>query len=162
MLESSPLGLMTNEGDFSTGMKLTGSKDSTVTKNYSQQKIKKSQVQYSANQLTCNFENAKQRKMKIVFLVSNNDIAFRYELATMGERFSCVVEKEATGYKFPSVTTTFLSPMMAPMTGFARTAPSYESGYQADAPMASAHCTERRLCFSRIFSCGRSWLGAAL
>ena len=45
------------------------------------------------------------------------------------------MESETTGFNFPSITTTFLSPMMAPMTGFARTAPSYESGYEADGPL---------------------------
>jgi hypothetical protein len=48
---------------------------------------------------------------------------------------ACVVEKEVTGYKFPSTTTSFLSPMMSAMTGFARTAPSYEATYTADVAM---------------------------
>src|SRR5690606_9308699 len=55
-----------------------------------------------------------------------------YELPAWGETMACVVTEEATGYKFPSFTTSFLSPMMTPMTGFARTAPSYESSYTAD------------------------------
>ena len=156
MLENSPLGLITNEGDFSTGIKYIAREDTTIDKNYTQAKIKKSQVHYVANQLTCNFENAQQRKMKIVFRVSDNDIAFRYELATMGERFSCVVEKEATGYKFPASTTTFLSPMMAPMTGFARTAPSYESGYQADAPMISTNFRNEGFVFPGLFHVGNN------
>lgn len=159
MLENSPLGLTTNEGDFSAGMKLLLSRDSTIKKNYTEQKIKKSQVQYTANQLTCSFANGKQRKMNVVFQVSDNNIAFRYELPTMGERFSCVVEKEATGYKFPSVTTTFLSGMMTPMTGFARTAPSYESGYQADAPMASANARKNGFVFPALFRVGdKGWV----
>lgn len=154
MLENSPLGLNTNEGDFSTGMKYISKEDSTIDKTYPQAKIKKSQVHYVANQLTCNFENAHQHKLKIIFRVSNNDIAFRYELAVMGQRFSCVVEKEATGYKFPVGTTTFLSPMMAPMTGFARTAPSYESGYQADAPMINANFRNEGFVFPGLFHIG--------
>jgi hypothetical protein len=154
MLENSPLGLVTNEADFSTGMKYISREDTTIDKTYTQAKIKKSQVHYVANQLTCNFENAQQRKMKILFRVSDNDIAFRYELAPMGERFSCVVEKEATGYKFPAGTTTFLSPMMDPMTGFARTAPSYESGYQADAPMGAGNFRGEGYVFPGLFHVG--------
>ncbi|MEO6721826.1 MAG: glycoside hydrolase family 97 catalytic domain-containing protein [Ferruginibacter sp.] len=154
MLENSPLGLITNEGDFSTGMKYIGREDTTIDKVYTQAKIKRYEVHYTANQLTCNFENARQHKMKIVFRVNNNNIAFRYELATMGQRFSCVVEKEATGYKFPAVTTTFLSPMMAPMTGFARTAPSYESGYQADAPMINTNFRNDGFVFPGLFHVG--------
>ncbi|MES2775649.1 MAG: glycoside hydrolase family 97 catalytic domain-containing protein [Bacteroidota bacterium] len=156
MLDNSPLGLKTNEGDFSLGMKYIGSEDSSIDKTYTQAKIKKAEVHYVANQVTCSFENAQQRKLKIVFRVSDNDIAFRYELATMGQRFACVVEKEATGYKFPAATTTFLSPMMAPMTGFARTAPSYESGYQADAPMVGTNFRSEGFVFPGLFHVGNS------
>lgn len=132
MLENSPLGLTTNEGDFSGGMKYLSKEEGVVDKWYKQDKIKKSDIHYVANKLTATFENARKKKISIAFQVSNNDIAFRYELPSWGERMSCVVEKEATGFKFPVQTTTFLSGMMSPMTGFARTAPSYESGYEAD------------------------------
>ncbi len=132
MLENSPLGLTTNEGDFSGGMKYLSKEEGVVDKSYKQDKIKKSDIHYVANKLTATFENARKKKISIAFQVSNNDIAFRYELPSWGERMSCVVEKEATGFKFPVQTTTFLSGMMSPMTGFARTAPSYESGYEAD------------------------------
>ncbi|OLY94570.1 Glycosyl-hydrolase 97 C-terminal, oligomerisation [Cnuella takakiae] len=154
MLENSPLGLQTNEGDFSTGMKYISKAEDVVNKNYNEEKIKKSQVRYTANKLTCLFENAQQKKLSIVFQVSNNDIAFRYEIPAWGERMSCVVEKEATGYRFPSLTTTFLSGMMSPMTGFARTAPSYESGYQADAPMIRTNRSNEGFVFPGLFRVG--------
>lgn len=154
MLENSPLGLQTNEGDFSTGMKYISKAEDVVNKTYSEEKIKKSQVQYNANRLTCLFENAQQKKLSIVFQVSNNDIAFRYEIPSWGERMSCVVEQEATGYRFPSATTTFLSGMMSPMTGFARTAPSYESGYQADAPMTRTNRNNEGFVFPGLFRVG--------
>ena len=154
MLENSPLGLITNEGDFSAGMKFTSSRDSGINKTYTQDKIKKSSVQYTANQLTFAVSNAKQQAMRIIFRVSNNDIAFRYELDAMGPRYACVVEKEITGYKFPAVTTTFLSPMMTPMTGFARTAPSYESGYQADAAMSNPNFRTEGFVFPGLFHVG--------
>lgn len=135
MLENSPLGLITNEGDLSSTLTYIGRKDSLINKKYNADRIKKSQIHYVANQTIYKFENAKRFKMNIVFQVSNNDIAFRYELDTMGQRLVCVVEKEITGYKFSAATTTFLSPMMTSMTGYARSAPSYESGYRADAAM---------------------------
>ncbi|MGV3767009.1 MAG: glycoside hydrolase family 97 catalytic domain-containing protein [Chitinophagaceae bacterium] len=154
MLETSPLGLTTNEGDFSSGMKFISKSEDKVSKNYSVKTIKNSQVHYQANKLTCTFENAQQKKLNIVFQVSNNDVAFRYELPAWGERRSCVVEKEATGYKFPSVTTTFLSGMMSPMTGFARTAPSYESGYQADGPLGKPTGRKEGYVFPGLFHVG--------
>ncbi len=137
MLEKSPLGLITNESDFSQNLKFTDSKKDQVSKTYINEKIKKSQVDYKANTLTVNFTNADQFSISIEFQVSNNNIAFRYHLLPMKDRLSTVVQSEITGYRFPVQTTTFLSPMMKPMTGFARTAPSYESGYKADAELGA-------------------------
>lgn len=135
MLEKSPLGLVTNESDFSKNLKFVDSKKDIVSKKYTNEKIKKSEVHYNANTLTVNFINADQHQISIEFQVSNNNIAFHYNIPPMKERLSVVVQSETTGYRFPSQTTTFLSPMMKPMTGFARTAPSYESGYKADAEL---------------------------
>jgi len=137
MLEKSPLGLITNESDFSKNLKFIDSKKDFVSKKYSNEKIKKSEVEYKANTLTVNFTNQEQFSIGIEFQVSDNNVAFRYDIPPMKDRFSVVVQSEVTGYRFPSQTTTFLSPMMKPMTGFARTAPSYESGYKADAELGA-------------------------
>lgn len=137
ILEKSPLGLITNESDFSKNLKFINSKKDFVSKKYSNEKIKKSEVEYKANILTVNFTNQDQFNIGIQFQVSDNNIAFRYDIPPMKERFSVVVQSEVTGYRFSSQTTTFLSPMMKPMTGFARTAPSYESGYKADAELGA-------------------------
>ena len=137
MLDKSPLGLVTNESDFSKNLKFIDSKKDKVSKNYTNEKIKKSQVNYAANTLTINFTNADNFNIGIEFQVSDNNIAFRYEIQPMKDRLSAIVQSEITGYRFPSQTTTFLSPMMKPMTGFARTAPSYESGYKADAELGT-------------------------
>lgn len=136
-LDKSPLGLITNESDFSKNLKFIDSKKDKISKNYTNEKIKKSQVSYTANTLTVNFTNADNFNIGIEFQVSDNNVAFRYEIQPMKDRLSTVVQSEITGYRFPSQTTTFLSPMMKPMTGFARTAPSYESGYKADAELGT-------------------------
>ncbi len=142
MLEYSPIGLITNEGDFRSSMSFVESTTGKVDKVYTQDKIKRSLINYKANTLKCTFVNAQNKQISVLFQVSANDIAFRYELPTWGERMACVVEKEATGFRFPSFTTTFLSPMMRPMGGFARTSPSYESGYEAGAPMEKTSFSE--------------------
>lgn len=133
MLEKSPLGLVTNESDFSKNLKFTDSQKEAVSKKYKNRKIKKSDINYNANTLTVHFTNADGHQIDVEFQVSNNNIAFRYHIPPMKDRLSIVIQSEITGYRFPSQTTTFLSPMMKPMTGFARTAPSYENGYKADA-----------------------------
>lgn len=158
MLEDSPLGLLTNEGDLSANMTFVKSDTGSVQKEYTQDRIKRSHINYKARTLRCEFRNADGKSIAVLFQVSNNDIAFRYELPAWGERMACVVEKETTGFRFPSSTTTFLSPMMEPMKGFARTTPSYESGYEADAPMEKSTSAEGYV-FPGLFRVGdKGWV----
>lgn len=156
MLENSPLGLVTNEGDFSKNMKYITKSEETIQKEYKQDRIKKSYIRYNANKLTCTFENAQQRQINIIFQVGNNDIAFRYELPQWGERRACVIEKESTGYKFPDFTTTFLSSMMSPMSAFARTSPSYESGYTNDELVGKTTHQNQGYVFPGLFRVGNN------
>lgn len=134
-LENSPLGLVTNEGDFTSGLRYISSATGEIKDTYRQDRIKKSEVTYEANTLRFTMRNKAGRELSVVFRVSANDIAFRYELPAWESTRVCVIEKETTGFRFPAETTTFLSSMMTSMTGFGRTAPSYESGYAPDAPM---------------------------
>lgn len=158
MLEDSPLGFLTNEGDFTKNMSFVAATEGKLAKSYEQEKIKKSSITYEANTLKLTIANADNKQIAILFQVSNNDIAFRYELPVWGETMACVVEKEVTGFKFPSQTTTFLSSMMKSMTGFARTAPSYESGYTSDAAIAT-NTSEEGYVFPGLFHIGdKGWV----
>lgn len=159
LLEASPLGLVTNEADFSGGLIFLSKEESKVDKQYTQDRIKKSSIHYTANKLICHFENTKKKKISIVFQVSNGDVAFRYDLPRWKDRTVCVVEKELTGYRFPAVTTTFLSPNMNPMAGFARTTPSYESGYDTDAAMTAQPARPEGYVFPGLFRVGsKGWV----
>ncbi|WP_035660714.1 glycoside hydrolase family 97 protein [Flavobacterium seoulense] len=158
VLEDSPLGLIANAADFATNIKFVNSTSAKIEETYHQTKIKQSQVNYNANILNCVFSNAKEQKITVLFQVSNNNIAFRYELPALGDTKVCVISEEKTGFKFPASTTTFLSPMMRSMTGFARTAPSYESGYEADAPMSKTTSSEGYV-FPGLFNLGnKAWV----
>ena len=154
ILEKSPLGVITNEGDFSKNLVFTGYETSKVDKSYTQEKIKQSSISYQANKIICSFEDERKRGLNIVFQVSNNNVAFRYEFFQWGERRACVVEKEATGFKFPEFTTTFLSPMMGAMGAFARTSPSYESGYTNDESVGKLEDNNFGYVFPGLFRIG--------
>lgn len=159
VLENSPLGLITNEGDFSKNLKFVSEKKETVSKLYNQDKIKRSRIHYTANKLTYTVEDTKLRQLHIVFQISNNDIAFRYELPTWGNRRACVIQKEVTGFKLPEFTTTFLSPMMTPMGAFARTSPSYESGYTNNEPVGKPTYRNQGYVFPGLFRVGdKGWV----
>lgn len=135
-LLDSPLGLVTDIGDFSKNLTLNPEVViNQVSDSYSLPNIKFSQVEYRANQGVFIFADKNGRTVfNMVFNVSNNDIAFKYVL-TPQRNLCCVVKEEKTGFVFPDGTTTFLCPQMAPKSGFARTAPSYETSYTLDDQM---------------------------
>ncbi|MFF5379578.1 glycoside hydrolase family 97 protein [Pedobacter suwonensis] len=135
MIERSPLGLRGSQMDLSTGLKLTGRQLRKIDERYSEPKIKISSVNYQANELICKFENTAKNQLEVVFRVSNNNIAFRYQIPQTGEPANFVIEEELSGYKFPANTTTFLTPQATPMIGWMKTKPSYEEEYNPDQAM---------------------------
>lgn len=134
-LGESPLGLRTNVGDFTSGLKLeTDVRRRLIDEHYELPNIKQRKVHYQANEGVFSFAKDGKPAFDVVFRVSNHDVAFRYNIYPQGKRLACLVDKEATGFVFPKGTTTFLCPQSKPMGGFARTSPSYETTYTADAP----------------------------
>lgn len=132
-LKPSPLGMIANIGDFSSGMSLEKNVSTNkIDETYELASIKQSKVRYVANEAVFSFTQQGKTIYDVIFRISNNDVAFKYKIYPQGETLSCVVKQEATGFAFPDGTTTFLCPQSKPMGGFARTSPSYETSYTAD------------------------------
>lgn len=135
-LKNSPLGLKTNVGDFTTGLILKASADQKkIDEAYQLPNIKQQSVHYTANEAVFSFTKEGKQAIDIIFRVSNNNAAFKYKIYPQKEARSCVVQEEVSGFVLPEGTTTFLCPQSKPMTGFARTAPSYETSYTLDDSM---------------------------
>ena len=132
-LKPSPLGMIANIGDFSSGMSLEKNVSTNkIDETYELASIKQSKVRYVANEAVFSFTQQGKTIYDVIFRISNNDVAFKYKIYPQGETLSCVVKQEVTGFVFPDGTTTFLCPQSKPMGGFARTSPSYETSYTAD------------------------------
>lgn len=153
-LEKSPLGVVTNIGDFSKGLSLKDEKSRSIDEQYSMNRIKASRIHYQANELTCNFTSGDKNVLSVTFRVSNNDVAFRYLLPKTGETGSCTIQSEATGFRFPAQTTTFLCPQSDAMIGWKRTKPSYEEEYKADEPMSTRSQYGHGFTFPCLFRIG--------
>ncbi|MBR0048490.1 MAG: glycoside hydrolase family 97 catalytic domain-containing protein [Prevotella sp.] len=156
MLTPSALGLKADIGDFSKQMKLKDSRQSKVDRNYTMTRTKMSAKHYVANQLDVELENADGLPLTVTFLVSDNDIAFRYSLtrAKQKDRFSAVITAEATSFNFPDAATSFICPQSKPMVGFAATKPSYEEEYKADAPLNQRSAFGEGYTFPCLFHIG--------
>lgn len=154
MLEKSPLGFVSNVGDFSQGMTYVSQKNRTLEETYRMDRTKQSEVNYRANELTVTLQNAEQKPIDVTFRVSDNDVAFRYEIPRYGDTGSIVIERETTGFDFPSYTTTFLTPQSDPMIGWKRTKPSYEEEYTPDAPLTTRSQYGHGFTFPGLFRIG--------
>ena len=154
MLENSPLGFVANTGDYSKNMTFEGADSTRIDKQYKLNRSKVADVHYVANELKVNLKTNRKKSVAVTFRVSNNDIAFRYELPREGETGSVRILKEATGFDFPSVTTTFLSPQSDPMIGWKRTKPSYEEEYKYDAAMTEPSQYGKGYTFPCLFRIG--------
>ena len=134
-IKPSRLGLITNVGDFSSGLTFKKSSECKVNDSYSIRNIKARNVEYRANELNATYADSKDREITVTFRVSDNNIAFRYSMPQWGETASIIVKSEATSFSLPDGTTSFLCPQSSPMVGWMRTKPSYEEEYKPDAPL---------------------------
>ena len=138
-LKPSPLGLLTNLGDFTEGLTLAGCDSKTQHDEYWLKTTKQSHINYDATEAVCRFEKDGKRVLDIQFHITDRDVAYRYKLYPKkirgGETLVAVVNGEASGFVMPDGTTTFLCPQSGPMNGFARTSPSYETSYTLDDQM---------------------------
>ena len=129
--EWSPLGLETEYGDFTKGVKLGEGKKRRFRDAYTLPQGKRSKVKVEMNRAVVPLL-ADNAKLGFEVCVGNNDLAFRYfvEKAT-------TVRREATGFAFASGAKMFATQQSKPMTGFAQTKPSYEETYVYDAELGT-------------------------
>ena len=161
MLAPSALGLKTSLGDLTKELSIVNSQLSTVANSYSMRGTKASKVDYKANALTINLQNKDGVKFSILFQVSDNDIAYRYQMPRQTIRrreYKRVrILSEVSGFNFPEGTTTFISPQIGPETGWEQTKPSYEEGYSNDAPMDKASQYGHGYIFPALFHLPTGW-----
>lgn len=133
----SQLGMTTSMGDYTSGLSLEGMDNvQAVGETYTMRSVKKAQISYNANRAVFHFAKNGKAAFDVTMHVDNNNVAFRYHLyASNKDTKSCRVNGETTSYAMPEGTTTFICPQMKPHTGFASTAPSYETFYEFDGEM---------------------------
>ena len=161
VLQPSALGLKTSIGDLTKGLSIVNTKTGEIDEHYTMRGTKASSADYKANTLTVDIKNQDGRLFSIRFQVSDNDIAFRYEIPrqTIGhsEVKRARILSELSSFNFPEGTTTFISPQIGPESGWEQTKPSYEEGYSADAPMDTPSQYGHGYIFPALFHLPNGW-----
>lgn len=158
ILEKSPLGLETNLVDFASNFTWVDTQAETVEKSYNMQKGKFSSITYHANLLKVLLQNKDEKKLNIIFQVSNHNIGLRYELPESGDPLALVVEKELTGFNFPQQSKGYLTHQSESMVGFKRTKPSYEEGYHVAQAIDSRSPHGLGYTFPGLFQVDENWV----
>ncbi len=156
MVLPSALGFKADIGDFTEGLAITSSKEYVYENEYDMKQTKKAHVDFKANAADICFVNGAKRSFTVTFVVADNDIAFRYSIPRQeNDNPKCaLIYSEASGFRFPAKTTTFICPQITPLTGWQRSKPSYEEEYTADAPMDAASAYSVGYTFPCLFRVG--------
>lgn len=158
-LEPSRLGLVANAGDFSQGLKITGSEVSKTDETYEMTRTKASSSHYVANGVKVAMQNAQNQTMNVEFRVSDNDIAFRYSFPVLGGWQSIRVDREVTAFNLPAEATAFITPLSEAGGGWCRANPAYEEKYLLDAPLNTKSLHGEGFAFPALFHIGTGgWL----
>lgn len=153
VVHASSLGLLTSVGDLSKQLTMMSVKEDTVRKHYRMDRVKASGITYQAARLSVTFMNKDSLSFSVIFQVSNDNVAFRYEIPRPKNNNPkrMMILKEVSAFHFPEQTKTFLCPQIGPETGWEQTKPSYEEDYEADAPMGKPSRFGRGYTFPCLF-----------
>lgn len=162
-LPASRLGLETNESSF-TELTLTSFENDEIAVDYKMNRTKAGQVNHRASTGTATFTNTDGKKILVEFIVSRNDVAFRYILPKEGETGSVRVMDELTEFNFidshkGDKVKTYLTPQSDAMIGWKRTKPSYEEYYGIAKPLSEKSQYGHGYTFPCLFNVdGHGWV----
>ncbi|MDR0542828.1 MAG: glycoside hydrolase family 97 protein [Dysgonamonadaceae bacterium] len=157
VLEPSALGLKLNDADFShLEIVSTGSKRE-VNGSYTTPAEKRRNNTFRANEWDVKVKNPEGREMTLRFHLSDNGVAFRYQIDGTAEDAK-TVEKEFTSFKFPQTAKAYLHPHDNVKDGWEKTYPSYEANYMTDIPAGTPAPRKAGWSFPALFKSGENWV----
>ena len=139
-IPASRLGLKTDAFDWSE-LELRSFQNDEIVIEYEMDRGKASKVHRRASTGTATFANPKGENIHVEFIVSRNDVAFRYLIPREGETGAVRVLEELTEFNFAdnhdnSKVSTYLTPQNEAMSEWKRAKPSYEEYYGIGRPLS--------------------------
>jgi len=157
VIQPSALGVMMKGHDFIHGMKLvSSSKPERITDSYQTKNAKKSSILYQANQLVISFANEEQKKMDLIFRLTNDGAAFRYSFPWIKNNETIV--KEYSSFAFDKETRAWLQPMSEAKTGWQRCHPSYEEHYLQNISVGTPSPLKSGWVYPALFKTNDTWV----
>jgi alpha-glucosidase len=153
------LGLSTSLGDFYGHLKMVSHTEVKGEKiRYALSSGKKSNISSIQNVVTLKLVNAQQRPLMITFRLSNDAVAFKYDLPGKTSEF-ITVTNEKTEYNLPVNTLTWLQPMQEAKSGWEQSNPAYEEHYRQSVDITNIpDSVKRGWVYPALLKSGNNWL----
>lgn len=157
VLYSSRLGLDCNDQSFSEGLELLKiSKPEDYKEKYTLKNAKRSDITYTANEVTATIRNKKGNQAQVIVRVSNDGVAFRYFLPSI--KSLTTITKEYSSYHFDPSTRAWLQPMSVAKSGWEQCNPAYEEHYYKDVPVGTVSKLSSGWVYPALFKTGETWI----
>lgn len=158
VLADSKLGLIREDGDFSQGLKIIKVSSPVIVKDsYRILTAKKKNINYTATRAIIEAQNVSGKKMNIIFQVSNDGVAFRYEFPEKSSDIKKISE-EATSFHFNDGTRAWLQPKTEAQSGFEHSNPSYEAHYMMDIATGTPAPGKNGWIYPALFKYDNTWM----
>jgi len=157
VLESSKLGLIREDGDFSKQLSfVSASAVSPVSDSYELLTAKRRFNTYKANKQIFHLKSASGQPLDVIFQVSNDGLAFRYYFPDKSSGVK-KLSQELSSFNFPATAKAWMQPMSVAKTGFESTNPSYEEYYKKGIDVGTAAPTTAGWVYPALFNAGNNW-----
>jgi hypothetical protein len=158
ILQNSSLGIVREDVDYSKDMQwISSSNQLKVKDHYDILTAKKTSIDYSANKKTIVVGNRYGDTMNIVFQISNDGVAFRYEFPQTSTDVKKITV-EATSFHFMEGTKAFLQPKTEAQSGWEHTNPSYEAHYMMDIKTGTPAPGKNGWVYPAMFHYKNTWM----
>ena len=158
VLKDSKLGIVREDENFATALKLIKASAMIAVKdNYTILTAKKKNITYTANKRIIETTAASGKKMNIIFQVSNDGIAFKYEFPERDKAIKKITE-ETTSFHFLHGTKAWLQEKTEAQSGWEHSNPSYEAHYQMEIATGTASPTKNGWVYPALFKYNNVWV----
>lgn len=158
VLKDSKLGIVREDENFATALKLIKASAMIAVKdNYTILTAKKKNITYTANKRIIETTAASGKKMNIIFQVSNDGVAFKYEFPERDKALKKITE-ETTSFHFLHGTKAWLQEKTEAQSGWEHSNPSYEAHYQMEIATGTASPTKNGWVYPALFKYNNVWV----
>ncbi len=152
-LESSPLGIVRDDQQFSENLKFVSKTETTLDEAYTLTVGRRLQCRNHARELTLVFENEKKEKVHIIFRAYNDGIAYRYHFPGNDKAVHKITHEES-GFAIPKNAVAWIQPYDMNV----RKKPCYEAFYENGIAVGGQSPNSAGWAFPALFNVNNLWI----